>query len=57
MRSNFFNGLMRAVAAIIALTAATSLHITAAEDSHDEDVRVADWRAKRLASLTSAQAG
>src|SRR5277367_5128679 len=43
---------MRA-AAILLLTAALSLHIAAAEKSRDEHARIADWRAKRLASLTS----
>ena len=53
MRSNSFDGLMRAAAAIVALTAAMSLGIAAAENSQDENARIADWRAKRLASLTS----
>jgi hypothetical protein len=53
MRSNSFDGLMRAAAAIVALTAAMSLRIAAAENLQDEHARVADWRAKRLASLTS----
>jgi uncharacterized protein (DUF1684 family) len=43
---------MCAAAAIVALTAAMSLRIAAAENSQDEYARVADWRAKRLASLT-----
>lgn len=53
MRSNSFGGLMRAAAAIVALTAAMSLRIAAAENLQDEYARIADWRAKRLASLTS----
>jgi uncharacterized protein (DUF1684 family) len=50
---------MRAAAAVVALTAAMSLRVAAAENSHDDSVRqdeyarIADWRAKRLASLTS----
>jgi uncharacterized protein len=53
MRSNF-DALMRTAAAIIALTAAMSLRSTAAENLQDENTQIADWRAKRLASLTSA---
>jgi hypothetical protein len=53
MRSNSFDGVMRAAAAIVALTAAMSLRIAAAENLQDEYARIADWRAKRLASLTS----
>jgi uncharacterized protein len=53
MRSNSFKGLMRAAAATVALTAAMSLRINAAENLQDEDARIADWHAKRLASLTS----
>ena len=52
MRSKSFDGLMRAAAAIVVLTAAMSLRIAAAENSQDEYARIADWRAKRLASLT-----
>jgi len=52
MRSNSFDGLMRA-AAIVSLTAAMSLRVAAAENSQAESARIADWRAKRLASLTS----
>src|SRR5580658_8870194 len=52
MRSNPFDRLMRA-AAIVLVTAAVSVHIAAAEKSQDEHARIADWRAKRLASLTS----
>ena len=52
MRSNPFDGPMRA-AAVILLTAAISLHVAAAEKSQDEHARIDDWRAKRLASLTS----
>src|SRR5580658_10155753 len=52
MRSNPFDRLMRA-AAIVLVTAAVSVHIAAAEKSQDESARIAEWRAKRLASLTS----
>jgi uncharacterized protein len=52
MRSKSFDGLMRAVA-IVALTAAMTLRVAAAENSQDEYTRIADWHAKRLASLTS----
>ena len=44
---------MRAAAAIVALSAALSGAMAAADDSHDETAKIADWRAKRLASLTS----
>ncbi len=53
MRSNSFSGLLRATAAIVALTAAMCTR-TAAENLQDESARIADWRAQRLASLTSA---
>ena len=53
MRSNSFTGLMRAAAVIVALTAATALRTGAAESSQGEQARIADWRANRLASLTS----
>ena len=53
MRSNSFGGLMRAAAAIVALTAAMFLHVAATENLQGEYARIADWRAKRLASLTS----
>src|SRR3984957_19668830 len=46
-------GLMHAATAIVALTAAMFMHIAAAENWQDESARIADWRAKRLASLTS----
>ena len=45
---------MRTAAAIAALTAAMSLRSAAAENSQVENARIADWRAKRLASLSSA---
>jgi hypothetical protein len=51
MRSNSFGRLMRATTAI--LTAAMFLHIAAADSLQEEYARIADWRAKRLASLTS----
>jgi len=44
---------MRAAAVIVVLAGVLSLRVTAAEDAQDESARVADWRAKRLASLTS----
>jgi uncharacterized protein (DUF1684 family) len=53
MRSNSFLGIMRSAAAIVVLTAALVLRTAAAENSPDESARTADWRAKRLASLTS----
>src|SRR5208283_2616817 len=53
MRSNSLDGVMRAAAAIVALTAAMSLRIATAENSQDEYARITDWRVKRLASLTS----
>ncbi|MGB6355362.1 MAG: DUF1684 domain-containing protein, partial [Steroidobacteraceae bacterium] len=53
MRSNSFHGLLRAAAAIVAVTAALSLGIAAAANSQDENARITDWRVKRLASLTS----
>src|ERR1700722_6960065 len=53
VRSNF-DGLIRAAAAILALSAAMSLRIAAAQNLQDEYARIAEWRAKRLASLTSA---
>src|SRR5271170_6620907 len=52
MRSNSFARLTCA-AALALLTAALSLRIAAAENPQDEHARVADWRAKRLSSLTS----
>ena len=53
MHSNSCNGLMRAAAAVVALIAAMFLSIAAAGNLQDEGARIADWRAKRLASLTS----
>ena len=53
MRSNSFHGLMRAAAAIVALGAAMSLRVAAADNVQDEQARMAEWHAKRLASLTS----
>jgi uncharacterized protein (DUF1684 family) len=44
---------MRAAAVIVALTAAMSVCIGAGGNSQDEHARIADWRARRLASLTS----
>jgi len=52
MRSNSLHALMRKVAAIVGLTATMALSIAAADDLQDESARIADWRAKRLASLT-----
>jgi len=40
-------------AAIVTLAAVLTLRMAAAETSQDEYARIADWRAKRLASLTS----
>ena len=40
-------------AAIAALTVAVSMPIPAADNLQDDHARIADWRAKRLASLTS----
>jgi uncharacterized protein (DUF1684 family) len=45
---------MRASAALVALIAAMSLHVAAADHLQDENARIGEWRAKRLASLTSA---
>jgi len=48
---------MRAATALVALTAlitAMSAALAAADNLQDETARIADWRAKRLASLTSA---
>jgi uncharacterized protein (DUF1684 family) len=54
MRSKSFNELLCATAAILAITATTSLRTFAAENSQDESARIVQWRAQRLASLTSA---
>jgi uncharacterized protein (DUF1684 family) len=54
VRANSFHGLLRAAAAILALTAALSaMCVAAADNPQDENARIAEWRAKRLASLTS----
>jgi uncharacterized protein len=53
MRSNSLHGVMRAAAVIVALTAAMSLRTAGADNVQDEHARMADWHAKRLASLTS----
>src|SRR5580692_4116771 len=50
---SLYNAFMRTAAVVIALTAAMSLRIGAAENSRDEQARITDWRAQRLASLTS----
>lgn len=57
MRSQTFHGLMPVAIAAVMLTFVTSLYIDAAEvpragGSQDEGARIADWRARRLASLT-----
>lgn len=52
MRLNTVIGLVRAAAVVAALTAATSAGAAAA-GPQDESAQVAEWRAKRLASLTS----
>ncbi len=54
MRRRFRNGLVRVTAAILLLSALTSARASTAGDSQDEPARIADWRASRLASLTSA---
>jgi len=48
-----FEGLLQAAAAIAMLTAAVSASLAATENSRAEHVRITEWRAKRLASLTS----
>jgi len=53
MRSNALNGLIRAAAKIVLLTVTISVGVAAPSESGDENARIADWRAKRLASLTS----
>jgi uncharacterized protein (DUF1684 family) len=53
VRSKFSTGMIHAAAVIAALTATMSLSIAAAGELRNEDARIADWRAKRLASLTS----
>lgn len=53
MRSNSLSELLYAGAAIYLLSTAMAPCIAAADDSQDENSRVADWRAKRLTSLTS----
>ena len=54
MRCKSFTRRSRVLAALVALTAAMSVSVGAADDPQDEAARIADWRAKRLASLTSA---
>jgi uncharacterized protein (DUF1684 family) len=41
------------MATIVLLSAVMHLHMAAADNLQDENARIADWRAKRLASLTS----
>ena len=53
MRMNYFDGRRRTAAAIAVLAAAIFVGVAAGANSGDENARVADWRAKRLASLTS----
>jgi uncharacterized protein len=43
-----------AIAAMLALTAALSFRMAGADGMQDEDAKVANWRAQRLASLTSS---
>jgi uncharacterized protein (DUF1684 family) len=50
---NYFDGRRRTAAAIAVLAAAIVVGVAAGANSGDENARVADWRAKRLASLTS----
>jgi len=45
---------MRRSATLVALIAAMSLCVAAADHLQDENTRITEWRAKRLASLTSA---
>jgi uncharacterized protein (DUF1684 family) len=54
MRSKSIGRFMRVAAALVALTAVMSAAMAAADNLQDETARIADWRAKRLASLTSA---
>jgi uncharacterized protein (DUF1684 family) len=54
MHRTSFHRFMRATAAIVALTAAMCPRVTLADNSQTESARIADWRAERLASLTSA---
>jgi uncharacterized protein (DUF1684 family) len=54
VNSHSFHAPRRAAALLVALTAAASLSLAAADDVHEgEQARIVDWRAKRLASLTS----
>ncbi len=53
MSLNYFKGLMRVAAAIAALSAVMPLALKASDHMQDERARFEDWRAKRLASLTS----
>jgi uncharacterized protein (DUF1684 family) len=52
MNPNYLRKFTRATAAV-AFTAILSLQLAAADDTQDESAKIADWRAKRLASLTS----
>jgi uncharacterized protein (DUF1684 family) len=54
MRANSLAALMRRSATLVALIAALSVHVAAADHLQDENTRITEWRAKRLASLTSA---
>jgi uncharacterized protein (DUF1684 family) len=53
MRSISINRLMRAAAMIALLTVTISVGVAASAATGDENTRIVDWRAKRLASLTS----
>jgi uncharacterized protein len=53
MHSKSFDGFVRAAALTIALAVGVSAHIAAAENSQVESAQIAEWRAKRLAGLTS----
>jgi len=53
MGSNALNGLIRAAAAVAVLTVTISVGVAAPPETGDESARIADWRATRLASLTS----
>ena len=54
MRCNSFNWLLRAVALVMTLSAPLSQCVAAGDTPQDDAAQVAAWRAKRLASLTSA---
>jgi uncharacterized protein (DUF1684 family) len=53
MRANYLGSLLRGVTTLVVLSALMPLRMAAADTLQDENARIADWRAKRLASLTS----